>query len=179
MQMRKSVSRVLVAIVFLIIAAAGYSCSPGRYLRTEKASPKELSGAYTLILYGGNYMNDLETFAVLAQEGTGYSFSVFAPDFDYRVIKHVPAGAAFERANKFVGSHPDFWKVSMAGIIDNAGETIGYEVKPLYYPHVFGRSDLFDLYYKKSDGKVIVYIRTNPAFLNPEPLIGRRPAVHR
>jgi hypothetical protein len=148
------------AITFLMLTAlAIYSCS-GRYLRTESVSEGEITGVYTLILYGGNSPNDLNTFAILAKEGTPYSFDVFAPDFDYRTIKGVHAKEALEEAEKFVSFHPDFWKIELSKLVCDKGLTIGYEVRPLYNLIVHNGSAVPDVYYKKTDGKVIVYIRS-------------------
>jgi hypothetical protein len=147
-------------IIFLMLTAlAIYSCS-GKYLRTERVSEGEITGVYTLILYGGNSPNNPNTFAILAKEGTPYSFDVFAPDFDYRRVKGVPAKEALEEAEKFVSFHPDFWKIELSKIVGDKGLTIGYEVRPLYNLIVHG-SDVPDIYYKKTDGKVTVYIRSH------------------
>ncbi len=145
----------LAVVLFSVLLC---SCS-GRYLRTESATTEDIKGTYTLILYGGYYVNDTKTLAVLAKEGTRYAFDVFAPDFDYHIIKGVPAPEALVRAGKFVSFHHAFWKVQWRKIVDTNGEVIGYEARPLYYPLNFGESDILDVYYKKTDDKVIVYIR--------------------
>jgi hypothetical protein len=151
-------SNIIVALSIIFPVVAGYSCS-GRYLKTENAGAGEITGSYTLILYGGTFPNDLSTIAVLAKEGTPYSFDVFAPEFDYKVIKAVPAKEALEKAEKFVSFHHDFWKVQLSKIIDKNGTAIGYEVRPLYNPAVYSNYDIPDVYYKISGVKVIVYIR--------------------
>jgi hypothetical protein len=150
--------------LLLILALLSYSCSE-RYLRTESATPGEITGTYTLILYGGNYANDVKTFAILAKEGTPYTFDVFAPSFDYRIIKNAPAREALEKAKKFVSFHPDFWKIQISEILGPQGGVIGYEVKPLYYPEAFGNPDIIRTYYKMTGNKVNVYIR--PHFRYP------------
>ncbi len=156
---KRNVSNIITITFSLIfLATAGYSCS-GRYLRTESATGGEITGVYTLILYGGASANDLSTVAILAREGTPYSFDVFAPEFDYKIIKGVLAKEAVEKAEKFVSFHHDFWKIQLSKIIDNKDNAIGYEVRPLYNPIVYNRSDIPDVYYKNTDGKVIVYIR--------------------
>jgi hypothetical protein len=47
----------------------------------------------------------------------------------------------------------------LSKILDNKGGIIGFEVKPLYDPTVYDKSDIPDVYYKITDDKVIVYIR--------------------
>jgi hypothetical protein len=151
-------------LLIIALTMANYSCA-GRYLRTESATPTEITGSYTLILYGGNYANDIKTVVILAKEGTPYTFDVFAPAFDYRVIKNVPAPEALEKAEKFVSFHPDFWKIQISEIVDPKGSAIGYEVKPLYYPTVFGYPNIIRTYYRMIGDKVTVYIR--PHFRYP------------
>jgi len=155
---RKNFYNITIGFLLIFLAMASYSCS-GRYLRTEGAVGEEITGVYTLILYGGASANDLSTIAILAKEGTPYSFDVFAPEFDYKIIKGVPAKEALEKAEKFVSFHHDFWKIQLSKIVDNIGNAIGYEVRPLYNPIVYTKSDIPDVYYKNTDGKVIVYIR--------------------
>jgi hypothetical protein len=148
----------------IIVLAAGYACSQ-RYLRTESATPGEITGTYTLILYGGNYANSVKNIAILAKEGTPYTFDIYEPSFDYRIIKGVPSREALTAAEKFVRSNPNFWKIQINEILAPQGGVIGYEVKPLYYPTAFGNSDIIRTYYKMTGNKVTVYIR--PQFRYP------------
>ena len=48
-------------------------------------------------------------------------------------------------------------------IIDDNGNTIGYEVRPLYMFFVFGRSNVLEVDYWLRDGKVKVTIRIIPS----------------
>lgn len=162
MHMKKNVYAAVIALMFLIIT--GYACA-GRYLKTESVSSEGIAGDYTLILYGGNYLNDIRTIAFLAKEGTPYTFEIYAPEFEYRAIKGVSAREALEKAEKFDSFHPYFWKTQLSRIMDNSGNTIGYELRPLYDPVAFGNPDVLRVYYKMTDSKVIVYIR--PFFRYP------------
>ena len=147
-------------LLIVILAAASFSCSE-RYLRTETAVPGQITGVYTLILYGGNSANDVETLAILAKEGTPYTFDIFAPSFDYSVIKNISARQALDKAKKFVSFNPEFWKLQINKILAPQGSVIGYEVKPLFYPGVFDNPDVIDTYYRMTGDKVTVYIRTS------------------
>jgi len=158
--MKRNFCRIGTAFLLMALTMANYSCSE-RYLRTESTVPGEITGAYTLILYGGNYGNDIKTFAILAKEGTPYSFEIFKPAFDYKVMKHVPAKEALAKAEKFVSFHPDFWKIQISEILDRQGNAIGYELRPLYYPTAFGYADVIRTYYKMTGDKVVVYIKPN------------------
>jgi hypothetical protein len=129
-------------------------------LKTLEASPSEIKGTFTLILYGGNYSDDIETFAILDMEGDRYDFDLFAPDFDYRVTKGVPAEKVLSTAEKFVSFHPAFWRTQLSKILDRAGDIVGFELRPLYRPEVFGFSDILEVnYWPKENGKIKVTIR--------------------
>jgi len=140
--------------VFLAIA----SCSSGRYLRTLYATSAEVTGTYTLVLYGARYSDDIETVAILDKEGDQYTFEVYAPDFDYKIKKGVPAKEALEEAERFVSFHYAFQRSRLSRIVDPAGAAIGYEVRPLYSRLEFGYSDILDIYYLIQGYKVVVRV---------------------
>jgi len=65
-----------------------------------------------------------------------------------------------KKAEKFVSFHNSFWKYHLSKIVNHEGVSIGFEVKPLYIPFVYGFSDIVDVYYwLKGDGKVKVVIK--------------------
>jgi hypothetical protein len=162
--MKKKFYTTGIIFLFAISTVASYSCA-GRYLRTESATPQEIAGSYTLILYGGNYANAVKNVAILVKEGTPYTFDIYAPSFDYRIIKGVPARQALATAEKFVRSNPNFWKIQISEILDPHGSAIGYEVIPWYYPSAFGYPNIIRMYYRMAGDKVTVYIR--PHFRYP------------
>jgi hypothetical protein len=127
----------------------------------------EITGTYTLILYGARYSTDIEDVAILAKEGTGYTFEVYAPEFDYRVRKNVPAREALEAAQHFVSFHYAFRHSQLSMIMDNSGAVIGYEVRPLYSPLDFGYSDVLDITYALHEKKVTARVRLIPELDRP------------
>ena len=137
-----------------------------RYLKTVEAKDQEVTGTFTLILYGGRHINDLETLVILDKEGDQYEFEPYAPEFDYKVKKGVTAGDALSEAKKFVSFHNAFWRSQLSRILDEKGNIIGYELRPLYRPFVYGRDDLLEVYYRVKDGKVIAFIRLIPEVFN-------------
>jgi hypothetical protein len=49
-------------------------------------------------------------------------------------------------------------------IIDPEGNIIGFELKPLYVPFIYGTSDVLDVYYwPKKEGKIKVTIKLKPS----------------
>ena len=166
MRTKRAVSMVMflplcLAVVHLLSSS---TLAHERPLKTESAQAAEIKGIFTLILYGGSYADDLETVAILDTEGDQYTFDVFAPDFDYSVRKGMPAKEALKEAEKFVSFHPAFWQTQLSKILDTGGNVIGFEIRPLYLPITYGRSDLLDIYYwSKEGGKIKVTIKLIPS----------------
>lgn len=163
-----------IKVLFIIMIFAFYACGLGfatndsfafdRPLKTLQASPSEVTGTFSLILYGGRYADDLETVAILVPDGGQYIFEPFAPDFDYKIKKGLQAREALTQAEKFVSFHNSFWQSQLSKIIDNKGATIGFELRPLYLPFNYGVSDILDVnYFIKEKGKVKVTIQLIPS----------------
>jgi hypothetical protein len=156
----KNTVKYIFALVVISFIMTGTSFAIKRPLKTEEAKSADITGTFTLILYGGNYSDDLETIAILDYERDQYNFEPYAPEFDYRIKKGVPAKEALEEAKKFVSFHNSFWHFQLSRIIDNKGDTIGYELRPLYLPLTFGVSDVLDVsYWLKGGNKVKVTIK--------------------
>jgi hypothetical protein len=155
-------NRMIFGIRLLAVCAVSVllaSCATGNYLRTEESSSIEMKKTYSLILYGGRFSDDMETLAILDKEGDKYEFIVYASQDDYRIKRKVPAKKALEEAEHFVRFHHSFRRYLLSRILDQSGDTIGYEVKPLYFPLDMGYSDLIDTYYRIEGKTVIVKIR--------------------
>ena len=147
---------VLAGILFL------QGCIQGKRLRTEATQTADFQGAYTLILYGGNYSGDLETVAILDREGDRYTFEPYAPAFNYKVIKGQTSDHALPAAEQFVRRNPSYHSEQLRSVLDETGTVIGYELRPLYLPFVYGTSDVLDIDYRSRGEKVIVTIRLKP-----------------
>jgi hypothetical protein len=152
----KSITAALMVILILLAVTA---CVNINYLRTERADPAEITGTYTLLLYGGRYFDDLENVAILDKEGDRYSFEIYAPEYDYTVRKQVPAGEALAEAEKHVGSHSSFFRSKLRALLDPEGNIIGYELRPLYHVQAFGDPDILYINYSVKDNTVITKIR--------------------
>lgn len=145
-----------------------------KFLKTEKASEEEIEGTFSLILYGGRHINDLETVAFLDIEGDLFEFEPYAPDFDYKIKRNITAEDALKEAKNFVDFHNAFWRSQLCKILDENGKLLGYEIRPLYRPFVYGRDDLLEIYYRIRENKVTIEIRLTPdffkiPFLNEQP----------
>lgn len=146
-----------------VYAATGYAHFFTKPLKTASADQGEVKGFFTVILYGGAYADDLETVAFLDMDGDQYTLEPFAPDFEYVKNGGVPAEDAFRRAEKFISFHASFWKTQLTKIIGPDGAAIGFELKPLYRPFIYGASDVLDIrYWPKKDGRIKVTITLIP-----------------
>ena len=134
------------------------SCNKEIRLNTLWVQDAEVMGNYTVIYYGCNFINDLETIAILEKEGNKYPFEVYAPDFKYRVKKGLSSEEAIETAKKSVNCNALFNRTQVSRILAPSGETIGYEVRPLYLPYRYGVDDVLDVEYMLKDNKVVITI---------------------
>jgi len=149
--------------IAVIAALTLQACAPGKALRTDVASSNDVQGAYTLILYGGNYSDDLETVAFLDKEGDRYTLEPYAPEFAFRAKKGLTAERALREAGEFIRSHPDFHKEQFRSIRDEKGEIIGYELRPLYLPITFGTDEVLDIDYWLKEDRVLVFVKRKPS----------------
>jgi len=161
--MKTLTSIIILVIIFWLGTLIIKSFSRGKSLRTVPAQSNAITGMYTLILYGGKHSNDLETVVILGKEDGRYTFEPFAPEFKYTIKKGVPAKEAIAEAEKFVSWHNSFHRSEIRGIIDDKGNTLGYEIRPLYLPITFGAEDVADVNYKMEADKIIVHVRLNPS----------------
>jgi hypothetical protein len=147
-------------ILFLaVFSFTASSCSLGNRLAMKSAAEQDVTGTFRLILYGCTHYDDLETIAILDKEGDRFAFEPFAPDFIYRVKKGVPAKAALSEAKQFANCHNAFGRTQLSRLVDASGETLGFEMRPLYMPFVFGVEDVLRTDYRIEDDKIIVTIR--------------------
>ncbi|MBI5204023.1 MAG: hypothetical protein HZA11_03805 [Nitrospirae bacterium] len=150
-------------LIFLFAAASGITASPSfaaeTALKTRPAKAADITGVFTLILYGGRHSSDIETIAVFDLEGDRYTFEPYAPEFDYRIKKGLSVKEALHDAETFISRHRSFRSAQLRRIMDRKGKTIGYELRPLYLPLDFGVSDVLDVTYWLREGKVKVVIK--------------------
>jgi hypothetical protein len=146
-----------------ILFGVSHAFAQSGNLRAEEVKEGDVKGVFTLILYGARDINDIETLAFLDKEGDQYTLEPYAPAFDYKIEKGLSEKAALNEAYKFIGYHNAFLRPRLSKIIDDKGNTIGYEVRPLYLPFVFGRSDVLQVDYSLKGEKVKVIIKIIPS----------------
>lgn len=152
--LKHSLPVVMLLFFAFLVTACGISLK--HEIRTEDASDKEIAGTYSLILYGGIYARALETVAILADEDSPYTIEPYAPEYDYRIIKHLPAKEAIAVAYSYISRNPNFSGAQTARIIDSTGRLIGYEIRPLYLTFTLAAPDIVDIHYWRKGDKVFV-----------------------
>ena len=155
--------RLSLVIWFIVLSLLPLqACAPGKALRTDVATSSDVQGTYTLILYGGNYSDDLETAAFLDREGDRYTLEPYAPDFVFRTRKGLPFDRALKEASEFIRSHPDIRGEQFRSIKDLKGEIVGFELRPLYLPLTFGTDDVLDVNYWLKEDRVLIFVKLKP-----------------
>jgi hypothetical protein len=156
--------RLSLVIWFIVLSLLPLqACAPGKSLRTDVASGIDFKGTYTLILYGGNYSDDLETAAFLDKEGDRYTLEPYAPEFVFRTRKGLPADRALKEASEFIRSQANVHGEQFRSIRDEKGEIVGYEHRPLYLPLAFGTDDVLDINYWLKEDRILVYVTLKPS----------------
>jgi hypothetical protein len=148
------------AALLLFCVLSLVSACAGRQLATESADARTIQGIYSLYLYGCHYPDDIENAAFMISESSPYPFDLYAPETSYTVKKGLPAEQALTEANTFIrcGIH-SVWQTGIVRIMDDRGGTVGYEIRPLYYPYDVGFSDVLLFSYSLNKGRVTAYIR--------------------
>jgi hypothetical protein len=161
--MEKIASKFTVVLFITALSLAAGACALGNRLTMKSAEDSVVTGSFRLILYGCSHYDDVETIAILDKEGDPYVFEPFAPDFSYLVKKGVPAKESLQEAEKFVDCHNAFRRAQLSRLVDEKGETLGFEVRSLYMPFVSGVGDVLRTDYRIKGDRVIVRIRLSGA----------------
>jgi hypothetical protein len=165
----------MLSVVLLLWVLSCMSCTPGIRLNTRAAQGSQVQGTYTLIAYGCNYLDDLHTIAFLDKEGDKFTFEPYAPAFNYRVRKGLDAKDALSEAGRFVSCNTSFSRAQVSRITGPDGNTLGYEVRPLYHAFVYGVDDVLQTDYRLKGDKVVITIRLRPAVEEMLEGSGQRP----
>ena len=145
-----------VVLTCFLCCACAYNQS---YIQTKGAEQAEITGNYTVFLYGAHHYNDIATVAILAPTDGPYKFSIFATDWAYRTVKGVAGKDAVAMADKFVSWHPSYVRTQTSKILAPSGEVIGYEIRPLYMLTTFGKEDVMHVdYLPKENNRIEVHI---------------------
>jgi len=149
-------------MIILAVLTSSVGCAALGGIHTESLKAGDNSGVFDLVLYGGNYSNDLETAAFLDRQGDAYNFDIYAPEFNYRTIKGLTFEEGLDKATEFVSLNSSFHQFKITSIVNDKSQILGYEVKPLYLPYNYGTDDVLDIWYTEKGNKVVVTVRLKP-----------------
>ncbi len=150
--MKKVIKIVSVFSGMLLVCLLCSACALNQtYIQTKSAGKAEITGNYTVFLYGANSYDDIATVAILAPTDGQYKFDIFAPDWEYRTVKGVAGKDAIAMADKFVSWHSSFVRTQTSKILAPSDEVIGYEIRPLYMSTTFGKEDVMYINYLLKD----------------------------
>ena len=137
------------------------SCVAKNMIGSHRVARQELQPAtYTVIRYRNLAVDYLTTVAFLDREDDSYTLVPRAPDFSYTVNKGLQAEDALRLAENFVRSQPSYNRTEIKAIMGPAENLLGYEVRPLYQPFVYGDDDVLDIsYFLRPENKIEVWIR--------------------
>lgn len=96
------VGTILSAAAVLLALSTLQASAADKQLKTESAGQAAITGAYTVLLYGCRYPDDIENAAILVSEGSKYPLEIYALDTRYKVKKGLDAQKALAEANAFV-----------------------------------------------------------------------------
>ncbi len=161
--MKQQVTRIGITLLLFLALSGQYSCAAAQQLTTKGTNPADITGSYTLMLYGCKYPDDIENAAILVDEHSPYVLDIFSLPTMYSVQKGLPAQEALAKANKFLRcTFHTVVETRVRMIADDRGGTIGYDMRPAYLPYDIGSTDPLLITYRLKDGKVTAYIRLSP-----------------
>lgn len=159
-------AHILIHSVCLMLILSCVSCTPGIRLSAQDSRAIAMSGTYTVIYYGCNYGEDLETVVLFDREDDQYTIEPYAPNFKYRVRKGVDAQDVLSGIERFLNCNTAFRGSQVRSITAPNGQTLGYEVRPVYDPFVYGAGDVLYVDYWLKGNTVVAYIRLDPSIEN-------------
>jgi hypothetical protein len=168
---RNPICFILISITVFISACAlpHFVYLDSKMIKDEK----EISGNFTLILYGDRYLEDIEVVAVLDLEGDEYVFEPYAPEYNYTKKKNLAGKEALRESLNFVRVRGPQTRTQIRKLSDKNGRIVGYEVRPLFMAFRYGVSDVLNVRYSVRGEKVVIFIDLKPSV---QKIIERDPA---
>ncbi len=127
----------------------------------EQCDEIDIKGTFNLIIYSNSFINDPETFIFLDRVDDKIKILPYAPAFKYRAIENLNEKEAMKIVNEILRDSSFISSIKCSTLYDKEN-IIGYELKPLYFPWIFGILEPVETVYKKEEGFILIYIRLNP-----------------
>ena len=117
------------------------------------------TGSFALILHSSQGQRYMDTVAILDIEGDAYEIEPAAAPYNFTVVEGLTGQQALQTARRFIDFYAGHNTTGQQAITSPAGDVIGYELRPLYHPFVYGVSDVMDITYDhQPQGRVIVSV---------------------
>lgn len=146
-----------ILVVFLVIVLS-FKLYAGIVL--QPCDEKNIKGEFNLIIYSDSFINDPETFIVFDIADDKISVFPYASSFKFRVIENLNEKEALKTSQEILkNSSVSFIKCS---VIRDKNSVFGYELKPIYFPWIFGILEPVKTVYKKQNDTITIFIRLNP-----------------
>ncbi|HXX53503.1 MAG TPA: hypothetical protein VEI28_02925 [Thermodesulfovibrionales bacterium] len=131
-------------------------CAGGQSLKAVQVQGiGDSAGPYVLTLYHEAQYGGLKTMAFLVPQGNGYTLTPYAPGYAYTTIRNVGGQEGLQQAIVFISKNPVYVNYEIRRILDPGGNTVGFEIRPLYDPTANGRSDVMWVEYGLSGGGAV------------------------
>ncbi len=145
----------LIYLVILFIPLSGYS-----QILLNEVEETAIKGDFNLIIYGNAFTNDPETFIILDRTEEKTLILPYSSSHKYRIYEKISEGEVMQII-KDIFNNPSISFIKYREIKDS-DLSLGFEIKPVYYPWIFGISEPLETTYKKELDKIYIFIRLNP-----------------
>lgn len=149
--------RMLMLSVLAFAALCLGACGGKPLLSAPMPNMKDVEGSYTLIYYMGTQRTDFTNLVILDLEGDGYRFIPEVKDYEYEILQNVSISEAIYETNVFYARNRFIESAEFFALLSPDGKKniIGYEIRPLYDPALYGAQDIMDMYYEMGRNKRI------------------------
>lgn len=145
----------LIYFLIFFIPLSGYS-----QIFLNDIEETAIKGNFNLIIYGNAFINDPETFVILDRIEEKTLILPYSSSYKYRIYENINEKEVMQII-KDIFHNPSISFIKYREI-KNADSSLGFEIKPVYYPWIFGISEPLETTYKKDLDKVYIFIRLNP-----------------
>lgn len=128
----------------------------------KECKTEEINGKFNVILYSNSFINDPETFIVFEKIDSNFKIVPYAPKFKYRIFENLSSEAALNISKEVLLNPTAVSSIKCSIIKSYSGDILGYELKPIYLPWIFGILEPLETIYKKDGNEIKIFIRLNP-----------------
>lgn len=130
-------------------------------ISVNNCNEKDIKGVYNLIVYSNSFIKDPETFIILDKADDEIKIVPYAPTFKYSVKENLDEKEALKIANEILKDSA-FVSFIKCSVIKEKENIYGYELKPVYFPWIFGILEPLETVYKKQGSTITIFIRLHP-----------------